>query len=161
MVLKGTKNREWFRRARRDEAGQAQVEFALSILFVLLLIFGIFELSMLLYTYNVMADAAKEGVRYAIVHGSLSSSPCTAGCTAVTGTPAQGGVVETYAQASFHDITGMTVSLTYPDPATTTIPSNGAPNRVRVVVAYPYSPLLNLGWPTVTVRAASEGRIAF
>ena len=48
---------------------------------------------------------------------------------------------------------------TYPDAATTKIPSNGPPNRVQVVVAYPYEPFFGLGWPTVTVNAAAEGRI--
>jgi hypothetical protein len=50
---------------------------------------------------------------------------------------------------------GMTVTPTYPDGVST--PSS----RVRVVVSYNYQPLFGLGWPTVTVNAASEGRIAF
>ena len=48
--------RHWFSASE----GQAQVEFLLSILFVLLLIFGIFELIMLLYTYSVLADSEKK-----------------------------------------------------------------------------------------------------
>ena len=38
-------------------------------------------------------------------------------------------------------------------------PLNKTPNRVQVVVAYPYQPIFGLGWPTVTVNAAAEGRI--
>jgi len=137
--------------------GQAQVEFVLSILFVLLLIFGIFELIMLLYTYNVVADSAKEGVRYAIVLGSDSTNgTSSSGSSNCSGTPTGVyGRVCGYAATSFHDISGMTVTVSYPDG------SNAPPNRVQVTVSYPYKPLLNLGWPNVTVNAAAEGRIAF
>jgi len=54
-------------------------------------------------------------------------------------------------------MTGLTVTVSYPDTANP--PANQAPNRVKVVVAYPYRPFFNLGWPTVTVNAAAEGRI--
>ncbi len=151
------------RRFCRDTSGQAQVEFVLTILFVLLLIFGIFELIMLVYTYNVLADSAKEGVRYAIVHGSASAMPSTgSGCSTTAPTDVM-NVVTNYAQLSFHNITGMTVTVCYPDGSSTSAsdPPNAAPNRVSVTIDYPYKPLLGLGWPTVTVQAAAEGRIAF
>lgn len=131
--------------------GQAQVEFVLSILFVMLLIFGMFEVIMLLYTYNVLADAAKEGVRYAIVRGADSTAPCP-GCT-----PSVTSVVTSWAKASFHDISGMTVTVSYPDGGG----SNAPPNRVQVQVSYPYKPFLNLGWPAVKINAAAEGRIFY
>ena len=65
------------RRARRlaRDKGLASVEFALTIVFVMIVVFWAFELIMLLYSYSVMANAAKEGVRYAIVHGANNSSP--------------------------------------------------------------------------------------
>jgi len=143
--------------------GQAQVEFVLSILFVLLLIFGIFELIMLLYTYNVVADSAKEGVRYAIILGSDSTNgTTTSGSSNCSGSPTGVyGRVCSYAATCFHDISGMTVTVSYPDGGTSGNPVNAPPNRVQVQVSYPYKPLLNLGWPSVTVNAAAEGRIAF
>jgi len=148
------------RSSRQDDKGQAQVEFVLSILFVMLLIFGIFELMLLVYTYNVLADSAKEGVRYAVVHGTGNASPSgpTCPCPAIDGAPGT-GVVKTYAQYSFHDSSSMTVTVTYPDAGNP--PANQAPNRVRVVVSYPYQPFFGLGWPTVTVNAAAEGRIVY
>ncbi len=63
----------FLRSARRGEAGQAAVEFALTIVFLMLLIVGFVELIMMLHTYNVIADSAKEGVRYAIVHGAANT----------------------------------------------------------------------------------------
>lgn len=143
-----------------SEAGQATVEFALSVVFVMLLIVGIIEMSMLLYTYSVVADAAKEGVRYAVVHGTHNSSPVgpTCPCAAIDGAIGT-GVVKTYAQFSFHDTSTMTVTVTYPD--ATNPPANQSPNRVQVTVRYPYQPFFGLGWPTVNVYANAEGRILF
>jgi hypothetical protein len=145
----------------RKEKGQAAVEFALTIVFVMLLICAVIELTVMIYTYSVLADAAKEGVRYAIVHGtgvglSNCSGPGTGGvaCTD-SGAANVTAAVNTYTAFSFHDNTAMTVTPTYPDA------SSVAPNRVRVTVAYVYQPIFGLGWPTMTVYAAAEGRIVF
>ena len=158
---------------RTSARGQASVEFALVIVLLMVMILSMLELILLMHTYNTLADSAKEGVRYAIVHGGAgpSSSPPgnsipsgpTCPCADIDGpaappgtVPGYGsgyGVVKTYAQYSMHNISGMTVTVTYPDAVNTT------PNRVQVVVAYPFNPLFGLGWPTVTVNAAAEGRI--
>jgi hypothetical protein len=154
---------------RRAARGQAQVEFALTIVFTFILILSVLELISLIHTYNVLADAAKEGLRYAVVHGTNNSVPSgpTCPCADIDGpaappgtTPGYGGgygVVKTYAQYSLHDMTGITVTVTYLD--TGNPPANQTPNRVHVVVAYPFRPFFSLGWPTVTVNAAAEGRI--
>jgi Flp pilus assembly protein TadG len=52
---------------RNKQAGQSTVEFALTIVIVIIVLFGAIEMTLMIYTYNVLADAAKEGVRYAIV----------------------------------------------------------------------------------------------
>ena len=130
----------------RTERGQAMVEFALTIVFEMLLIVGALELIVFIYTYSVLADSAKEGMRYAIVHGSKNGLPSgpTCPCVAIDGPPAPSGVtpgygsgygvVKTYAQLTGHYVggTAMTVTVTYPDTANP--PANQTPNRVRVVV---------------------------
>src|SRR5882757_2760232 len=104
----------FLRSARRGEAGQAAVEFALTIVFLMLLIVGFVELIMLLHTYNAVADSAKEGVRYAIVHGAANTSPSGPSCPCAGIDVAVGtGVVKTYAQLSLHDTSGMTVTVNY------------------------------------------------
>jgi Flp pilus assembly protein TadG len=141
--------------------GQAAVEFALTIVFVMLLIVAAIELTVMIYTYSVLADAAKEGVRYAIVHGTgVGASTCSGpGGGGVTCTDSGAANVTTtvskFTALSFHDSTAMTVTPSYPDA------SSVAPNRVRVTVAYQYQPIFGLGWPTMTVNAAAEGRIVF
>ena len=153
---------------RSCERGQAAVEFALTVVLVFFFIIAIIELIMFVYTYNVVAEAAKEGVRYAIVHGAGNTSPsgptCPANCAAITGNAGSGGVVKTYAQFSFHDTSGtnMTVTADYnPAGGNGASACNKAPCLVRVSVAYPYRPFFGLNWPTVTVFAAAQGRIVF
>lgn len=143
---------------KKRQAGQAAVEFALIIVFLVVLLLSFVEITALVYTYSVLAGSAKEGVRYGIVHGTLSTTcngPGAAGIPCDAGAAGLKGVVASYARGSLNNTAGMTVTPTYPDGVST--PSS----RVRVVVSYPYQPLFGLGWPTVTVNAASEGRIAF
>jgi Flp pilus assembly protein TadG len=141
------------------EGGQSTVEFALTTVFIVLLILGTIEFIMIIYTYNAMAGAAKEGVRYAIVHGSNNSLPsgpatgtgsnCATNITAVTTT------VRTYAKISFHNVSGMTVSVCYLDG------NNQPPNRVQVKVFYPYITWFKQKWAVPQINAAAEGRIVF
>jgi Flp pilus assembly protein TadG len=144
--------------SKKRQAGQAAVEFALIIVFLVVFLLSFVEITALVYTYSVLAGSAKEGVRYGIVHGTLSTTcngPGAAGIPCDAGAAGLKGVVANYARGSLNNTAGMTVTPTYPDGVST--PSS----RVRVVVSYPYQPLFGLGWPTVTVNAASEGRIAF
>lgn len=143
----------WF---QRDECGQAVVEFALVIGFLVILVVSIFEMSLFLYNYAVLTDAAKEGVRYAIVHGASGTNP--AGDGGPCGTTTSGGVftaVQAYASASLHSIANMNVDVCYPDS------SNSPGSRVQVTLKYPYSPLFLTNWATVTISATSVGRIQF
>lgn len=104
-------------------------------------LFGVFEMCALMYTYSVIADAAHEGARYAIVHSGGD----------VSGTQAR---VMTFAQMSMHDVSGISTSVTFPDGST------APPNRVRVTVAYSYVPWLNNVLSTVpTMHAYAEGRM--
>jgi len=59
-----------------DEDAAEIVEFALAAMIVFILIFGIIQFSLVMYTSSFVATAAQQGTRYAMVHGSLWSSPC-------------------------------------------------------------------------------------
>ena len=61
------------------------------IVVIFTVVFWIFELGWVMYTYAVMADAANEGVRYAVVHSGGDAA----------GTKAK---VKTFAQTSLHDV---------------------------------------------------------
>jgi Flp pilus assembly protein TadG len=148
---------------RKNQSGQAAVEFALTIVFIVLLLVSFLEVILMLYTYVVLADSAKEGVRYAIVHGTGNTACSGPGTTlttpAVTCPDVTGAnvvdAVKGYAKYSLHDPAAMTVTPTYPDGL------SAAPGRVRVEVSYLYQPFFGLGWPTLTVKAAAEGRITY
>ena len=153
-----------FKRLQKNEKGQATVEFALTVVLLMLFIVGFLELVTMVYTYNVLAGSAKEGVRYAMVHGSNNATPSgptsgAAGSPPCTTSSANVGAVQTavknYAGVSFHDISAMTVNVCYFDG------DNQASHRVQVAVHYPYQPFFGLGWPTVTVHAAAAARIAY
>ena len=123
------------------QRGQSLLETAMMIVVVFTVVFWVFELGWLMYTYSVMADAANEGVRYAIVHSN--GDP--------TNTKTK---VQTFAATSLHNTNGITVSVTFPDN------NNPAPpNRVRVTVTYTYVPWLSQYISTPTMRTYSEGRM--
>jgi hypothetical protein len=54
----------------RHDEGSNVIEFAITLIFYLLMLFGIIDFSRLLYTYHFVAHAAREGARWAIVNGS-------------------------------------------------------------------------------------------
>ncbi|HEY6959931.1 MAG TPA: TadE/TadG family type IV pilus assembly protein [Candidatus Limnocylindria bacterium] len=57
-------------RAGSDESGQSLIEFALILPLLLLIITGLFDVARATWQENTLAYAAREGTRYAIVHGS-------------------------------------------------------------------------------------------
>lgn len=126
----------------RDERGQGQVEFAFTILTILVVVFMTIELCSAVYTYVVLSDAANEGLRYAIVNSSDSGG---AGTTAK---------VKNYAANSLHDMSDMTVLVQYPDGQT-------PPGRVEITVSYPYAPYLGFMGNPPTMHAYAEGRLVY
>src|SRR5438105_1276453 len=60
------------------EHGETLIEFALSFTLFLAILFGAVEFGLAVWRYNMMADLAQEGARWAAVHGKNSGSPKTA-----------------------------------------------------------------------------------
>ena len=57
-------------RRSRCEEGATLVEMALVCAFIVIpMLFGIIEVSLALYSYNFVTDAAREATRYAVVRG--------------------------------------------------------------------------------------------
>lgn len=126
----------------RDDRGQAQVEIALCLLVLLVVIFMTAELCSAVYTYVVLSDAVNEGVRYAIVHSTDTGG---------AGTRAK---VTTYAANTLHDMSGMTVDVQYPD-------GQIIPGRVQVTARYPYLPYTGFMTSAPTMHAYAEGRLVY
>lgn len=140
-------------KAQAEQPGQAAVEFAFVVVLLMVLVVSILELTMFIYTYATLSDAAKEGVRYAIVHGSSGTGAVQPDCGSaiMTGVPA---TVLTFASLSLHKLSSNNVAVDCPN-------GNTPGSSVQVSVSYPYQPLFGLHWATVTVSATSAGRITF
>jgi Flp pilus assembly protein TadG len=67
------------RRMRRDE-GSSLVEFALTIVIVVQLLFGVMQLCLAFYTYEMVNEYARAAARYAMVHGSNCLLPNGSSC---------------------------------------------------------------------------------
>jgi hypothetical protein len=64
---------------RRDERGQTLVELALILPIFLMLLVGIFDLGHVVWTNDLVSNAAREGARYSIVHGGSATTDCPVG----------------------------------------------------------------------------------
>lgn len=80
-------------RCRPRGSGQALVEFALVAPILLVFIFGVLDLGRGIYTYSVVSDVAREGARYAIVHGNLAPGDGMAASGPSTTDPSGGTTV--------------------------------------------------------------------
>ena len=139
------------------EDGQATLEMVVSLTVVFSLVFWLFELCMFSYTCSVLNDAAQEGVRYAILHGTGSSVCSGPDTTCANQTPYSNvqAVVTAAASASLHNTTAMTVTVSY---ANSTAASG---NPVVVKVAYTYVPYLNLPGLANALTFTSQGQILY
>jgi hypothetical protein len=120
-----------------------------------LVLFAIIEAGRFMLYYQTLANAAREGARYAIVNGAN-----TLGCP--TGPPAPGSsacdptgedVKQRVRDAAFGVLgVGVTVLPTWHDPA-----NNGRGSTVTVAASYTYSPLIPIvPLPSITVQAESS-----
>jgi Flp pilus assembly protein TadG len=62
-----------YQKTARNEKGQSLVEFAFSIVVLLLLVAGVVDLGRALYTYMGLRDAAQEGALYGSTNPTLNS----------------------------------------------------------------------------------------
>jgi Flp pilus assembly protein TadG len=121
------------------QEGSASLEFALSAVVLLTLVLGIMQMSLAVYTYHVISEAAREGTRYAMVRGNTcnaSGASCTVGASQIQSYIKNIGLPTI--QAS-----NLTVTTTYSDyPAGSGCTPNAncanPGNMVTVKVAYAY-----------------------
>lgn len=107
-------------RPARQDAGQSLVEFALILPIFLLVITGLFDVARAVWQENTLAFAAREGTRYAIVHGSASNpiawpgSATATTCSNGTPTPSCQGIFDAVTSASV-GVANVGVTVTWPD----------------------------------------------
>ena len=126
---------------KRGERGNYIVEFGLSFVLFFCMILGVLDVSRGIYTYSFMAGAAKEGSRYAMVHGSSSGSKATS------------GAVQTVVQ---NWMTGV-VNPTNATVTTTWSPTSENPGSVvSVSVQYTFTPITSFLVGNWTLTSTSQ-----
>lgn len=123
----------------RDEHGGGMVEFAVvTTVFFVPLLFGIIEYGKLVWARSMVTTAAREGTRYAIVHGRESSAPFDS------------AAVATYVQGRTQ-LSPISVQTTW------TGTKDGGMDTVVVTVSYVHTPIVKvpglLSNKTVTGRS--------
>jgi Flp pilus assembly protein TadG len=130
----------------RDEDGRSLVEFALCASTLFLITFGIMGICFALYSYNFVAEAARDASRYAMVRGSS--------CTGFSDCSITSAQLQTYVQnLSYPGIYPANLSAT-----ASWSPSNAPGGVVTVTVGYQF-PLNIPFWPrtgTVLHMASSS-----
>jgi Flp pilus assembly protein TadG len=123
----------------RSDSGSALVEFAVTASVFFMMLVGLMKICLAVYTYHYVSEAVRETVRYAVVHGSKSSSPVS------TNDP-----IQTYARAIGYPginstlLTTTSTWDTYPTAGGTCTPSTACNNpgnivKVKVSYAFPFT----------------------
>ena len=140
----------------REDRGSSLIEFCLISVMLVIVLLGVVEMGRMVLVYTTIANAAREGARYAIVHGadqfvspSGPGDPCTC--------PDVQTVVKNFASAGLLNTDSLTITVSYPDG------HNTAGSPVSVKVTYPYDPLVNYFGSMLnqTLGSTSQGVITY
>lgn len=123
-------------RSPSDEGGQTLVEMALALPIILMLLIGIVDAAGAVWASGTLAAAAREGTRYAIVHGFESDVPSGPGSASFT-PPDSDTAVAAVVRARATGLSGVEVSSQWPDG------ENGRGSRVTVEATMRYRPILS------------------
>jgi hypothetical protein len=157
---------ELMKRTRRNRRGAAVLEMSIILFVFIMLTFGMLDLGIGVLRYHILANAARQGARSAIVHGERAAAlgPWGTGTIDVpatsAGVPIVGGVT---ADGSKY---GIQYFLAGCDMANTQIKaewldgSNAYGKRVRVTVTSPYRPFMTFFLVPTTIKAVSTMQIA-
>jgi Flp pilus assembly protein TadG len=133
------------------------VEFSVTAFLTSITMLFVLEIGRMLLVYAVVADAAREGVRYAIVHGSSrSTGSAQTNASGPAANPAQVvTVIDNFAGTGPLTTSRLVINVTYPG-------SSNAPGQtVNVSVVYPYDPLVTYFPATLRLGSASQGVIIY
>jgi Flp pilus assembly protein TadG len=115
------------------------VDFAAVALPMCIVLFGIIVLSMAVYSYSFFGYGAREGVRYAIVHGSASLSPASA------------SDIQTYVLKKARGL-----NASYINVSTKWKPDNKPGSVVSVQVTYSFQPLFPMSTVAVPLSSSAQ-----
>ena len=142
---------------RRRFRGQSMVEFALVAPIFFFMIFGVMEGGWLFYNQNAITNAARDGSRYAAVHGTQSQGITDATLQAayvVSAADVKAAIVQRLAITDKD-----TIQVTVLRPDGDMVPGH----HVTIVVKYQYQPLIGylLGNKTLTLSSSSTSVVFY
>jgi Flp pilus assembly protein TadG len=126
------------------QRGAAMIEFGLAFLAFFFVLYGIMEFGRIVASYNILSGAAREGVRYAVVHGSASGSVATASDIQ--------DIVRRWAIGM--DTSAVAVTTTW-------TPGNAPGSQVKVTASYNITPFTGLILKNgITVQSSAQMAIS-
>jgi Flp pilus assembly protein TadG len=156
-------------RSRRRRRGATAIEAALTLSLLVTLVLGMLDLGLWVSRQHMLAHAARQIARQAVVHGALATKlgkwgPATITTNAVAPNPVNpndaSSVIRKIASDSLTDWnrSQVTVKVTWPDGGN----DPTLEQRVRVTLTGPYHPIMTFifGNPAYTLSAASTMQIA-
>lgn len=136
--------------------GQTLVEFSLVAFLSVILLLSIVEISRMALVYTTVANAARAGVRYSIVHGGTRTGTGVDGPSGPAQNPSQVlTVIKNFASAGLLTTASLIITVNYAGA------SNAPGQPVSVTVIYPYDPLTAYFPLRVRLGSVSQGVIAF
>jgi len=136
--------------------GQTLVEFSLVAFLCMVLLLSVVEISRMALVYTTVANAARAGSRYSIVHGGTRTGSGVDGPSGPAQNPAQVlTVVRNFASAGLLTTSNLIITVDYPGA------SNAPGQQVSCSVIYPYDPLTTYFPLRVRLGSVSRGVIAF
>jgi Flp pilus assembly protein TadG len=149
-VIRRTETTRW-------RHGQALVEFSLVAVMTVIMLLLVVEMGRMLLVHTTVANAARAGVRYAIVHGSTRAvGSGTSNASGPANNPTQVvTVVQNFAGAGALTVSRLIIAVTYPGG------SNAPGQSVNITVVYPYDPLTTYFSKTLRLGSAAQGVILF
>jgi len=136
--------------------GQTLVEFSLVAFLCMVLLLSIVEISRMALVYTTVANAARAGARYSIVHGGTRTGSGVDGPSGPAQNPGQVlTVIKNFASAGLLTTSNLIITVDYPGA------SNAPGQPVSVTVIYPYDPLTTYFPLRVRLGSVSRGVIAF
>ena len=145
---------------KNEERGQAVVEFAFVGIIFFILVFGAMDVGRAVWNYNTLAQATREGARFAVVHGDRCDA--AAGCSAADLAAVEAVVVENAAGLNSSQVT---VEVDWVCRTGLASDCNNVWDHVTVTSEYDYAPipffagLLSL--PSVTMTSTSTMEIHY
>jgi Flp pilus assembly protein TadG len=150
----------FFRGALRDTRGSNEVETALAMLVTIPMLICLFEMCMFCYTVAVLQYASRQGVQYAMTHGTDAPNCSGPGgsvhssCPDVAGTNVT-AVVMAVAGSSGHSLSTGQIQLIWANN------TNNPGNPVTVQVQYPYKTYSHVPFPALTINGMATGQIVY